>query len=135
MKAKVPVQASIHSQLLYHNGFMDAVNNRPFHLAGLDLLVLYNFCAALDQIAGVNLCVKDSCHSSCIPVPIAHQVFMGNNALGVLVVVGWKIPCIIQTYSNGVQPSPLRGPCIKYLRELNQQIDRAALFTGFDAAM
>jgi capsular polysaccharide biosynthesis protein len=50
------------------------VDNRPLHFADFDLLVVYNFCAALHQIAGVNLRVKDSCHRAGVPVPIVYLV-------------------------------------------------------------
>ena len=59
-------------QFLADDGFMGAVDNRPFHFADFDLLVVYNFCAALHQIAGVNLRVKDSCHRAGVPVPIGY---------------------------------------------------------------
>lgn len=97
-------------QFVADNGFMGAVDNRPLHFTGFDLLVVYNFCAALYQITRVNLRMKDSCNRARVPVPIAHQVFVGNNTLGVLVVAGGKIPRFIQTNRNRVQTGTFRCP-------------------------
>ena len=94
---------------------MGVVDNRPFHFADFDLLVVNFFCAALHQITGINLRVKDSCHRAGVPVPIAHQIFMGNDALGVLVVAGRKIPSFIQADGYGVQSDALRCPLEHFL--------------------
>ena len=94
-------------QFVADDGFVGAADNRPLHFTGFDLPVVYFLCAALNQITGINLRVKDSCHRAGVPVPIAHQIFVGNDALGVLVVAGRKIPSFIQADSYGVQSDAL----------------------------
>ena len=102
-------------QFVADDGFMGVVDNRPLHFADFDLLMVHNFCAALHQIAGINLRVKDSCHRAGVPVPIAHQIFVGNDALGVFVVAGRKIPSFIQADGYGVQSDALRCPLEHFL--------------------
>ena len=71
--------------------FVSAANNRPFIGIRLDLSMVYGFGLPLDKIAGVNFGTENCADCPGLPFTIAQQIFMGNRALGFLVMARREI--------------------------------------------
>ena len=78
-------------QLPADDGFMGAAYRCPFIGAGSDLLVVDDFRYPLHQISGINLCAENFGNGAGLPMPIAHQILMGDLSQGSLVVAGREI--------------------------------------------
>lgn len=67
---------------------MGAAYRCPFIGAGSDLLVVNDFRYSLHQISGINLCAENFGYGAGLPMPIAHQILVGDLPQVSLVVAG-----------------------------------------------
>ena len=65
-------------QLPADDGFMGAAHCCPFICAGSDLLMVNDFGNPLHQIAGINLCAENLGNGAGLPMPVSHQILMGD---------------------------------------------------------
>ena len=89
-------------QLPADDGFMGAAYRCPFIGAGSDLLVVNDFRYPLHQIAGINFCTENFGNGAGLPMPIAHQILMGDLSQGSLVMAGREIPGLVQAYRDSI---------------------------------